>query len=91
MDQVKEHVHENRRITICEVAKMLGISFGSVQSILKDNLNMNQISIKFIPHLLSQEQMETHFNMRQNLQGRLQRDPELLSKIVTGDVMWIYR
>jgi hypothetical protein len=35
----KELVLENR-ITICEVGSMLTISFGSVQSILKDNLNI---------------------------------------------------
>jgi hypothetical protein len=53
VDQVKEIVHENKRITIHEVANMLGISsFGSVQSILKEHLNMHQIATKFVPHQL---------------------------------------
>jgi hypothetical protein len=38
---------------------MLGISFGLVQSILKDNLNMSDHA-KFVPRLLSQEQKENH-------------------------------
>jgi hypothetical protein len=38
VDKVKGLFHKNRRITICEVADMLGISFGSVQRIQKDNL-----------------------------------------------------
>jgi predicted HTH transcriptional regulator len=39
VDQVKKHILENRRMTVCEVANMLGISSGPIQSILKDKLN----------------------------------------------------
>lgn len=42
----------NSILTTC---KVLGISFGSVQSILKDNLNMFHVVAKFIPCLLSEE------------------------------------
>lgn len=55
-----ELVHENRRITIRELADTINISFGSVQSILKDNLNMCRIAAKFVPHLLSEEQKSCH-------------------------------
>jgi hypothetical protein len=78
VDWVKELVHENSRITICEVANMLGISYGSVQSILKDNLNMHQ----------SVEQEQNCVNMCHDLHGS--RDPEFLLKIITNDEMWVY-
>ena len=42
----------NSILTSCEV---LGISFGSVQSVLKDNLNMFHVAAKFVPCLLSEE------------------------------------
>jgi len=42
MDQVNEFVLENRRMTMHEVANMFELSFGSVQSILKDNMNMRE-------------------------------------------------
>ena len=35
---------------MCEVADMLAISFVSVQSILKDIVNVCQITAKFLPH-----------------------------------------
>jgi hypothetical protein len=35
--------------TMCEVANFLGISFGSVQSIVKVSLNMHHIAAKFVP------------------------------------------
>jgi hypothetical protein len=50
-----------KRNTIYEVTNMLGISFGSVQIILKDDLNMGKILTKFMPHLLSEEQ-DNHVN-----------------------------
>ena len=39
-------------LTACEV---LGISFGSIHSILEFNLNMFHVAAKFIPCLLSEE------------------------------------
>jgi hypothetical protein len=61
VDQVKEFVKGNRRITICEDADMLEIFLGWVQSILKDNLNMCQIATKFVPRLLmSRRIVSTH-------------------------------
>ena len=36
VDYVKEFILINRRITICEISNMLGISFGLVQRTMKD-------------------------------------------------------
>jgi hypothetical protein len=44
VDQVRELFRENRRIAIHEVGNILGISFGTVQRILKDSLSMHQIA-----------------------------------------------
>jgi hypothetical protein len=44
---------ENVEVTICYVANMLGISFGSMQRNLKDNLNVYWILSKFMSHLMS--------------------------------------
>jgi hypothetical protein len=70
---------------------MLGISPGSLQNILKDNLNMCQMTAKFVPHLPNEQQKDNHVNTCKDLQGRLKRDPEFLSNIITGDEMWVYR
>ena len=62
---------------------MLGISFGSVQSTVKDNLNMSDC-------LLSEKQKESHINMCQDIQELLDRDPEFISKILTSDETGLY-
>ena len=38
-----------RRTTDCEVADVLGMSLGSVHSILKDDLNLRRIATQFVP------------------------------------------
>jgi hypothetical protein len=66
VDQAKEIVPRNKRITIHEVVNMLGISFGSVQSILKDDVNMCPIVAKLVLYLLSEKQKENCVNMCQD-------------------------
>jgi hypothetical protein len=83
-------VHKNRRINIYKVANILGISSGLVQSTLKHYLNMHSIAAKFVPSLVSEREKENCVNMCQNPQVRLERSPKFLSKITTGDEMWVY-
>jgi hypothetical protein len=69
---------------------MLGILFGSLQIILKGNLNIRHIAAKFVAHLVHEKLKENLVSMHQDLQGRLERGPVFLLKIVTGDEMWVY-
>ncbi|GBN43012.1 hypothetical protein AVEN_214005-1 [Araneus ventricosus] len=55
---VREIVRADRRITIDVIAFELGISHGSVHSILHDDLNMHRIRLHMIPKMLSPEQKE---------------------------------
>jgi hypothetical protein len=56
---------------------MLGISFWSTQSTLKDHLDIHQIFAMFMSCQLSEEQKENHVSMSQDLQDRFERNPEL--------------
>jgi hypothetical protein len=67
VDQMLVSVLKNVRTTICEVANKLEVSFESVHSILKENLNMCWITAKFKIYLLRKEQKENHVNMCQDL------------------------
>ncbi|KYN13102.1 hypothetical protein ALC57_14709, partial [Trachymyrmex cornetzi] len=58
VQEVKEIVLKNRRITIREIADDLNISFGSCQSILTDVLGMTRVSAKFVPKLLNFDQKQ---------------------------------
>ena len=54
MDQVREKVLENRRLTIQEIVAEVGISTGSIHSILTEDLNLRRVSAKFVPKLLTE-------------------------------------
>jgi hypothetical protein len=46
---------------VCEVAEEVGISYGSCEAILTEDLRMSRVSAKFVPWLLTQEQEENIF------------------------------
>jgi hypothetical protein len=48
-------VRSDRRLRIQHMANALGISYGSVQNILKDDLGMWRVCAKFVPRILTEE------------------------------------
>ena len=52
IDQVQTLVMQDRRVTIQELAEEVGISTGSVYSILTDNLVLRRVSAKLVPKLI---------------------------------------
>jgi len=54
--KVREVILEDRRQTIHDVCNCVGLSYGSCQRILADELNMRQIAAKFVPRLLNSDQ-----------------------------------
>jgi len=54
---LKEHVGLNRYGMLHDSVSWVGISFWSCQNILTQDLN---VMVKFIPHLLSDEQKQKH-------------------------------
>jgi len=67
IEDVRSVVRGNRRITIREVSEELNISYGSVQSIVTEDLGMRRVSAKFVPKLLSDEQKEQRVLAAQDL------------------------
>jgi HTH domain in Mos1 transposase len=54
VNKIKELVLGNRRLTIRDLADMVNISFGSIQSILKDQLGLKRVKSRLVPY-------STHF------------------------------
>jgi len=53
-------IQSNRHLTIREILGDLNISYGSVQNILTTDLNMRQVSVKFVPHVLTVGHKQQH-------------------------------
>jgi histone-lysine N-methyltransferase SETMAR len=66
------------------------MSWSSCQRILTEDLRIRRVSAKFVPRLLTEEQRDNRVNVCRDLKEELRNDPNLLTKIVTGDESWCY-
>ena len=57
--KVRDLVYSDRRIQVEKIAQALGISYGSVSTILHDRLGMRKLTARWVPKSLSDEQMAT--------------------------------
>ena len=90
MDQVREKVLEDRRLTVQEIVTEVGISTGSVHSILTEDLNLRRVSAKFVPKLLTEQQKELRKEISEDMLDLANHDPEFIKTIITGDETWVY-
>jgi len=56
VEEVNKHVMSDRRLSVCYIATSVGISTGSVHSILTDNLLMKKVSARWVPGMLTDPQ-----------------------------------
>ena len=90
IDQVCEKVLEDRRLTVQEIVAEVGISTGSVHSILTEDLNLRRVSAKFVPKLLKEQQKELRKEVSDDMLDLANHDPEFIKTIITGDETWTY-
>ena len=66
--KVHEVTHGDRRRTIGDLYSIVGLSYGTCQRALLDELNMRRIAVKFVPSLLTDLQnkhwLEAAWNLR---------------------------
>ena len=87
---VRTTVHNDRRMTVREIADACGIFVGSCNAILTDDLHMKCVCAKFWPRLLKDDQREQSQIIAGDLLERSCEDVQFLKKIVTGDESWVY-
>jgi hypothetical protein len=85
IDKVHSAMLDKRRITITELFDKLGLSFGLVQSIVMEDLDMKCVSVKFVLKLLTVKQKETCLAVARELQECADQDADLMKTIITSD------
>ena len=60
IEKVKEIVLKDRRVSIREIAADLGVSFGSVQSVIHDVLCMRRVEARLVPRVLNAPAYTSH-------------------------------
>ena len=69
---------------------MTGISMGSCDVILTNDLHMKHVCAKFVPHLLTNDQREQRQKTTGDLFEHSCEDVQFLKNLVTGNESWVY-
>ena len=88
--KVRDLEYSDRRIQVEEIAQALGISHGSVSTILHDRLGMRKLTARWVPKSLSDEQMATRASVCSALFKRFRSKDDFLLRLVTVDETWVH-
>jgi len=92
VEAVRILLEEDRRADVRELSGILGISVGSVDSILKEHLNLTKRSARWMPKALDENHKQKRVEFATDLLIRMDTDSEnFFRRIVTGDEVWIYQ
>ena len=80
---------EDRGLTLRGIVKEVGISIGSVHSILTEDLCMQKVSAEFIPKLVTEQPKELRVEIAQDMLDCANNDLEFMKTIITGDDTWV--
>ena len=87
--KVRNLVYSDRRIQVEEIAQALGISHGSVTTILHDRLGMRKLTSHWVPKSLSDEQMATRVSVCSALLNCFRLKDDFPLRLVTVDETWV--
>ena len=88
---VKTLFEEDARCTVQEIEELNGIHSSSVLKILLERLGLRKICVRWVPHLLTDEQKQSRVRLALQVIEKYDKcDPRRLEEIVTGDETWIY-
>lgn len=89
--RIEKLVLEDRRISIQQLAEILHISFGCVQSILTDVLGFKKVSARWVPRMLSEVIKEQRVEVSKRNLEIIERDPDTFyRRFVTMDETWLH-
>ena len=87
---VEEKMSNDRRWTCEELSSELSVSEKSVHRILTEELKMCKICARWVPHCLTQQQMDHRLQISRQLRLRYRREGEdFLRRIITLDETWV--
>jgi hypothetical protein len=83
VEQVRAAVNQDRR-TIHNLCEEVGISYGSCQRNLTEQLNMHRIAARLEPRVLTHDQKDSRVAICQEMKETVTNDPTLLLNVITG-------
>ena len=91
IEKIHDMVLADRRLKVREIVEVIGISHGSVVSILNDHLGMRKLSARWVPRLLTVDHKRNRVTTSQEGLALFNRNMEdFLRRFVTVDETWIH-
>lgn len=91
IEKIHDMVLADRRLKVREIVEAIGISHGSVVSILNDHLGMRKLSARWVPRLLTIDHKRNRVTISQECLALFNRNMnEFLRRFVTVDETWIH-
>jgi transposase len=88
--KVQQLVMQDRHITLRMLSVELNVSKDTIREIMCDDLEKKKMCAKFVPHLLTPEQKTLRIESCGNFVEMVEKEENMLSKIVTGDETWYF-
>jgi hypothetical protein len=78
IQRVDAMIRENRRLTLARVANILGISYGSAQTIVLDDLGYHRVCARWVPKQLTAQHKQQRIDVATRFLQRYEEDPSIL-------------
>ena len=88
--QIKYFMDKDCRVSIETISEQFDVSVGTVHSIIREELKIRKICVKFVPRVLREDQKERRCHDSREIVELINSDPAVLDALVTCDESWIY-
>ena len=88
--QIKNFMDKDRRMSIETISAQFDVSVGTVHTIIRDQLKMQTICVKFVLRVLREDQKERRCYDSREMVELINSDPAVLDALETCDATWIY-
>lgn len=91
IESVRQQIDVDPHSSIREISSILDISYGTVNTILVDDLKLRKICARWVPHVLTDDQKRQRVLCAQKLLNMFEPNGHKhLADVITGDETWIY-
>ena len=83
MDQIKNFMDKDRRVSIETISAQFDVSVGTVHTIIREELKMRKICAKFVPRVPREDQKVRRCHDSREMVELINSDPAVLDALVT--------
>ena len=88
--QIKNFMDKDCRVSIETISAQFDVSVGTVYTIIREELKMRKICVKFVPMVLKEDPKERRCHDSNEMVELINSDPAVPDALVTCDESWIY-